>query len=64
MTTPPNTSPPMKEPALDITASPEMVQDYIASMLRELSDMASTSGLSHVSSLLQISLLAVRANSQ
>ena len=43
--------------------SPEMVQDYIACMLRELSEMAQTSGLPHVSSLLQVSLLAVRTNS-
>jgi len=64
MTTKGQTSKTVKETLSDTTlASPEMVQEYIASMLRELSDMASTSGLVHVSSLLQVSLLAVRSNS-
>ena len=58
----PKPSKPIKEP--ETSVSPEMVQEYIAYMLRELSDMASTSGLTHVSSLLQVSLLAVRTNSQ
>jgi len=53
------------EKILDVTAStPELVQDYITSMLRELSDMAHISGLSHLSSLLQVSLLAVNPESQ
>ena len=36
----------------------DAVQDYISSMLRELSDMASMSGLKNLSSLLQVTLLA------
>ena len=44
----PKPSKPIKEP--ETSVSPEMVQEYIAYMLRELSDMASTSGLTHVSS--------------
>jgi len=46
------------------TPTPDMVQDYIASMLRELSDMARTSGLLHLSSVLQVSLLAVSTGSK
>jgi len=48
----------------NMSPTPDMVQDYIAAMLRELSEMASTSGLPHVSSLLQVSLLAVNSNSK
>lgn len=47
-----------------IAETPDMVQDYIASMLQELSDMARTSGLPHLSSLLQVSLLAANAGSK
>ena len=36
----------------------DAVQDYISSMLGELSDMASMSGLKNLSSLLQVTLLA------
>lgn len=64
MTTNPKPSEAIQEPALEVPASPEMIQDYITCMLRELSDMAHTSGLTQVSSLLQVSLLAVRTNSQ
>lgn len=38
--------------------TPDVVQDYISSMLRELSEMASMSGLKNLSSLLQVTLLA------
>ncbi len=38
--------------------TPEMVQTYIAAMLRELSEMAHESGLKNLSSLLQVTMLA------
>lgn len=41
--------------------APEVVQDYIAAMLRELSVMANESGLKNLSSLLQVTMLASSA---
>ena len=38
--------------------TPEVVQDYIASMLGELSVMANDCGLKNLSSLLQVTMLA------
>ena len=64
MTTNPKKSKAIQEPALEVPASPEMVQEYIACMLGELSDMARKSELTQISSLLQVSLLAITANSQ
>jgi len=64
MTTNPKKSKTIRESDLEILASPEMVQEYIACMLRELSDMARKSELTQISSLLQVSLLAITANSQ
>lgn len=48
------------EPASGATSgpTPEMVQTYIAAMLRELSEMANDSGLKNLSSLLQVTMLA------
>ena len=64
MTTNPKKPKAIQEPALEVPASPEMVQEYIACMLGELSEMARKSELKQISSLLQVSLLAITANSQ
>lgn len=55
------TSLPVKAELSPAKPTPEVVQDYIASMLRELSVMANDSGLKNLSSLLQVTMLASRS---
>lgn len=52
---------PVKAELNPAAPTPEVVQDYIASMLRELSVMANDSGLKNLSSLLQVTMLASRS---